>query len=161
MRGACLEMKLLEYLRPEHIVLDLEARDSAEVIQTLVRRIPELEAVADPAAVAEALLAREAAHTTALDSGVAVPHATVAGLDRPLLVVGVSRDGVRYGPAGLEPVQVFFLLLSPPERAALHIKLLARIARLVRRPGLVERLGGAASPEAVFRELERVDAQHV
>jgi len=154
-------MKLLEYLRPEHIVLDLEARDSAEVIQTLVRRIPELEAVADPATVTEMLLAREAAHTTAMDNGVAVPHGTVAGLERPLLLVAVSREGVRYGPAGLEPIRVFFLLLSPPEQAGLHIKLLARIARLVRHPGLLERLEGATSPGAVFQELERVDAQHV
>jgi len=154
-------MKLLEYLRPELIVLDLEARDSAEVIRTLVQRIAELEAVADPAAVTQALLAREAAHTTAMGNGVAVPHTTVAGLDRPLLLVAVSRDGVRYGPAGLEPIRVFFLLLSPPERAGLHIKLLARIARLVRHPGLVRRLEEAASPDAVFQELERVDAQHV
>src|SRR5690606_26696886 len=108
-----------------------------------------------------ALLAREAAHTTAMGNGVAVPHTTVAGLDRPLLLVAVSRDGVRYGPAGLEPIRVFFLLLSPPERAGLHIKLLARIARLVRHPGLVRRLEEAASPDAVFQELERVDAQHV
>lgn len=154
-------MKLLEYLRPELIVLDLEARDSAEVIRTLVHRITEREAVADPAAVTQALLAREAAHTTAMGNGVAVPHATVAGLDRPLLLVAVSRDGVRYGPAGAEPVRVFFLLLSPPERAGLHIKLLARIARLVRHPGLVRRLEDADSPDAVFQELERVDAQHV
>ena len=154
-------MKLLEYLRPELIVLDLEARDSAEVIRTLVQRIAELEAVADPAAVTQALLAREAAHTTAMGNGVAVPHTTVAGLDRPLLLVAVSRDGVRYGPAGLEPIRVFFLLLSPPDRAGLHIKLLARIARLVRHPGLIERLEEASSPDAVFEELERVDAQHV
>jgi len=154
-------MKLREYLRPELIVLDLEARDSAEVIRTLVRRMTELEAVADPATVTQALLAREAVHTTAMGNGVAVPHATVPGLDRPLLLVAVSRDGVRYGPTGIEPIRVFFLLLSPPDRAGLHIKLLARIARLVRHPGLIERLEEASSPEAVFQELERVDAQHV
>src|SRR5690606_7924762 len=133
-------MKLREYLRPELIVLDLEARDSAEVIRTLVRRMTEREAVADPPAVTQALLARETVHTTAMGNGVAVPHATVAGLERPVLLVAVAREGVRYGPAGLEPIRVFFLLLSPPDRTGLHIKLLARIARLVRHPGLVERL---------------------
>ncbi|HEX7089749.1 MAG TPA: PTS sugar transporter subunit IIA [Longimicrobiales bacterium] len=154
-------MRLREYLRPELIVLDLEARNGAEVIQTLVRRMAEREAVADPAAIEKALLAREAVHTTAMGNGVAVPHATVAGLDGPVVMVAVARDGVRYGPAGLEPVRLFFVLLSPPDRAGLHIKLLARIARLVRHPGLVERLEGAASPDALLRDLERIDAQHV
>lgn len=154
-------MKLREYLRPELIVLGLEARDSAEVIRALVSRMTERKAIADPPAVTQALLAREAVHTTAMGNGVAVPHATVAGLERPILLVAVSRDGVRYGPAGLEPIRVFFLLLSPPDRAGLHIKLLARIARLVRHPGLVERLERATSADAVFQELERIDAQHV
>ena len=154
-------MKLREYLRPELIVLDLEAQDGAEAFRMLVRRVAERKAVGDPAAIEKALLAREAVHTTAMGNGVAVPHATVAGLDGPVVMVAVARNGVRFGPAGLEPVRLFFLLLSPPEHAGLHIKLLARIARLVRHPGLVERLQAAESAAALLQDLERVDAQHV
>src|SRR5690606_25023306 len=148
-------MKLREYLRPELIVLDLEARDSAEVIRTLVRRMTELEAVADPAAVTQALLAREAVHTTAMGNGVAVPHATVAGLDHPILLVAVSRDGVMYGPSGVEPVRLIFMLLSPPDRAGLHIKLPARIARLARAAVDAAAMGdGVAGPHATVAGLD-------
>ena len=154
-------MRLHEHLRPELVVLDLQARSGAEAVRMLVHRMAEHGAVADPAGVAQALLAREAVHTTAMGNGVAIPHATVAGLDRPVLMVAVARGGVPFGPAGTEPVRLFFVLLSPPDRTGLHIKLLARIARLVRHPGLVDRLERAATPDAMLRELERIDAQHV
>lgn len=154
-------MKLSEYLRPELVVLDLEAEGVRDAVRALVGRIGAQRVVSEPRALEDALLAREAAHTTAMGSGVAIPHATVAGLGRPVVTVAISPGGVAFGPAGLDPVHVFFVLLSPPDQTGLHIKLLARIARLVRHPGLIPRLRRAASAQSVLEELERVDAGHV
>ncbi|HEX6940163.1 MAG TPA: PTS sugar transporter subunit IIA [Longimicrobiales bacterium] len=154
-------MRLREYLRPELVLLDLHAAGAQGVIQSVVGRIRTHGVVEDPAALERALLAREAAHTTAMGSGVAVPHATVQGLDRPVIAVAISQEGVAFGPVGLDPVHVFFVLLSPPDQTGLHIKLLARIARLVRHPGLIDGLRHATSAESVLAALERVDAGHV
>ncbi len=154
-------MRLSEYLRPELVVLDLKARGVNDSIHALVGRMAAQHVVGDPAALEDALLAREAAHTTAMGSGVAVPHATVAGLDRPIVMVAISKEGVAFGPVGLDPVHVFFVLLSPPNQSGLHIKLLARIARLVRHPGFIPDLRRAGTPDTVLEKLERVDAGHV
>jgi nitrogen PTS system EIIA component len=152
-------MRLAEYLDPRLVVLELQAGGVDETIRALVDHLADH--VAEAGRVEESLLAREAIHTTALGRGVAVPHATVAGLERPLVLIAVSRSGVAFGPVGLDPVHLFFVLLSPADRAGLHIKLLARIARLARHPGLLEALRSAASREAVIAELRRVDAEHV
>lgn len=154
-------MRLHDYLQPEHVLLDLRARGVRETIHALVSRIAEQEAIPDAAGVEEALLAREAAHTTAMGHGVAVPHATVPGLERPLIVVAVAPEGVPFGPLGLDAVRVFFLLLSPPDRSGLHIKLLARICRLVRVPGSVDRLAEAGSASELLEEFVHIDAEHV
>ena len=154
-------MRLRDYLRPDLVILGLKGRGAADAIHTLVERIGSKGVVPDPGALESALLAREAAHTTAMGSGVAVPHATIEGLERPVVAVAVSADGVAFGPVGLDPVHVFFVLLSPPDQTGLHIKLLARIARLVRHPGLVAGLRDASSESAVLETLTSVDAGHI
>lgn len=154
-------MRLIDYIRPELVVPDLRAKGLPDAIHDLVDRIRAAGVVADPEALETALLDRESTHTTAMGSGVAVPHATVPGLDRPIVMVAISPDGTAFGPVGLDPVHVFFVLLSPPNQTGLHIKLLARIARLVRRPGFVAGLKHAETVDSVLEELERVDAGHV
>jgi len=155
------QMRLRDYLRPELVILGLKGRGARDAIHAMVEQIGSQGVVPDPGALESALLAREAVHTTAMGSGVAVPHATIEGLDRPVVAVAVSPEGVAFGPVGLDPVHVFFVLLSPPEQTGLHIKLLARIARLVRHPGLVTQLRDASSARAVLETLETVDAGHV
>ena len=148
-------------MEPELVVLGIATRGTEDAIQVCLDRLDELGLLRDPVAARRALLEREAAHTTALGGGVAVPHATLAGLERPLLVLGIAPAGIAFGPAGVDPVHVVFLLLSPPSWTGRHIKLLARIARLVRHPGFVRRLAAGPSAEAVLEEVGSVDAEHV
>jgi mannitol/fructose-specific phosphotransferase system IIA component (Ntr-type) len=154
-------MRLTEYLRPERVTLDLPNGDTETVLEALVARLVQSGLVEDGKALVAALQQREAAHTTAMPDGVAIPHCTVDTLDEPALLVGVAPDGTAFGPPDLEPVGLFFLLLSPPERARQHIRLLARIVRLLRHPGTVERLLQASAPEALLAEIERLETQQV
>ena len=109
----------------------------------------------------EALRDREDVHTTALGDGVAVPHAVIPTLQDILLVVATAAQAVPFGPPETDPVDVLFTLLSPPGREAEHIKLLARICRLVRHPGLLESMRAAPGPEALYEAILAVDSQHV
>ncbi|NIP83550.1 MAG: PTS transporter subunit EIIA [Gemmatimonadetes bacterium] len=157
-------MRLSEYLEPELVLLDLRTHGIEDTIAALVDHLAEAGRVDRPEAVRDALVQREASHTTSLGNGVALPHTTVSGLDRPLLVVAVAPEGVGFGPAADEaqpPDRLFFLLLSPIDQAGTHIKLLARIVRLVRSPTFVESLVQADSGTALVREVEREDALHV
>ena len=74
----------------------------------------------------EALLAREAVHSTALGYGCAIPHAQVSGLAGPLGCVIISKDGVSFGALDGKPVTIFFGLVIPDfmtaERAGLVSK---------------------------------------
>jgi PTS system nitrogen regulatory IIA component len=154
-------MKLQPYLNPKAVLLDLKAKELTEVIHALVERAQELGITESAARLEELLLSQEAVHTTAMGDGVAIPHATLAGLAHPVLLVAVAPEGTDFGPIGLDPVHLFFLLVSPDDQTGLHIKLLARIARLIRHPGLIERLRHSRSSTELLEELERVDAEHV
>ncbi len=152
-------MRLSDYLQPDLVTLDLPAGDIETVLRHLATVLEEAGVVSDAEPLTEALREREAAHTTAMEGGVAIPHATVPALERPVLLIAVAPDGTDFGPPELDPVRLFFLLLSPPERARLHIKILARIVRLLRHPGTLDRLKQASTTETLLDEIERVEAQ--
>ncbi|MGH7482875.1 MAG: PTS sugar transporter subunit IIA [Longimicrobiales bacterium] len=151
-------MRLSDYLEEDLVLIDLQATGAGDAIRALTEPLVRRGVVQDADRLGEALLARDAAHIC-LGHGVAVPHATLAGLSREIIVLGVAPQGVSYDDPTIEPVRIFFLVLSPPGHANTHIKLLARIARLSRHPEVLERLQGAGSAADLLRELERADAQ--
>jgi Na+:H+ antiporter len=87
--------------------------------------------------VARALVHAEERLSSELLPGVALPHVRREGVARPVLLLGVSRDGVAL-PRATAPVRLLFLLVSPAERPDEHLRALAGVARLLSDPGGVE-----------------------
>jgi mannitol/fructose-specific phosphotransferase system IIA component (Ntr-type) len=154
-------MRLKNFLDARLVLLGMDALDTESALQAIAhhagRQVPGL----DPASVNRALLLRESTHSTAMGAGVAIPHATIPDLDRTLLIIAVNPSGVAFGAPDDEPTRVFFTLLSPAGGEADHIKLLARICRLLRHPGFIESLVDSDSPESAIDVIASVDAQHV
>lgn len=153
-------MRLRDYLRPDLILTDLRAADTAATLEAISAQL-ERAGVAPASDVLEGLSARERAHTTAIGAQMALPHTTVAGLADPVILVALAPVPVPFGPPENEPTRIFFTLLSPPGREGEHIKLLARICRLVRHTEFVDELLAADSPAAVLEVIRRVDELHV
>jgi mannitol/fructose-specific phosphotransferase system IIA component (Ntr-type) len=153
-------MRLSDYLEPELVLVGLTAGGPEEAIDAMVRRLQETGTIDDPERVRQAVLEREASQPTALGNGVALPHATLPDIDRARVLVAVSPDGVRFrdNGRGASPERLFFLILSPLDQAGTHIKLLARIVRLVRRPDFVDALVDAGSAESLIDAITREDA---
>lgn len=154
-------MRLNEYLRADLVLTDLAADDLHSVVDALAAHLAEAGVTRDADTVSAALAAREAAHTTAMGHGMALPHATIEGLERAVLMVALAKEAIQFGPEETDPVRVFFVLLSPPGREGEHIKLLARICRLVRHPGFVDELVTVNDGERAVEVIRRVDEQHV
>lgn len=157
----CHRMRLRDFVRSDLVELDLPSHGLEDTVEALAERLRARGVLPEGAPLEDALLARERAHTTAMGSGVAVPHANVAGLQGPVLMVARSTGGASFGPPGTDPVHLFFVLLSPPDHASAHIKLLARITRLLRHPGFVDELIAARSRDEILGMIARVDAQHL
>ena len=154
-------MRLNEYLRADLVLTGLEAGDRQGVIDALAAHLTGAGVVSDHGGVSRALLAREKSHTTAMGHGMALPHATIPGLAGPVLMVALASEAIQFGPAETDPVRIFFVLLSPPGREGEHIKLLARICRLMRHPGFVDDLTSATDGAQAVSVIRRVDEQHV
>lgn len=151
-------MKLADYLDVELTVADLRPGSVRRVLRQMVERLVERGRVGSSEPLMDALLERESLQSTGIGSGVAVPHAICDELAEPCIVLGHCREGVDFRALDQRPVHLFFLLLSPPDETSRHIRLLARIARLVRHPDLLRRLresDGASGMVEVLRSYER------
>ncbi len=109
--------------------------------------------------VLDALLEREAAGSTGVGYGVAVPHARMPGLDRPRAMFIRLEAPVAFEALDGQPVDLLFVLLSPEDSGVDHLRALARISRLMRQAELRAQLRLARSPEAILALLGRDDAQ--
>ena len=100
---------------------------------------------------------REQLGSTGFGQGVAIPHAKVEGLDRIYGLFSRLGEQVDYKAIDGRPVDLVFLLLSPPDAGAEHLKALAAISRVTRDAATLERLRGARSRDALAAVLMGAD----
>ncbi|MCU0729536.1 MAG: PTS sugar transporter subunit IIA [Sphingopyxis sp.] len=107
----------------------------------------------DASEVTEALLERERLGSTAFGRGVALPHARLEGLSGVRAMVLQLAKPVDFDAIDALPVDLVFVLLSPVDAGADHLKALAQVSRFLRDDNAVSRLRGARSPEAIYAIL--------
>lgn len=114
----------------------------------------------DVGEVVTALLDREKLGTTGFGNGVAIPHGKVEGLRRIYGLVAHLAEPIDYKALDGTPVDLIFLLLSPADAGADHLKALAAISRVVRHAPTLEKLRGAHTRDALTAVLMGVDEPH-
>ncbi len=149
-------MRLKETLVREAIVDELKAQARDEVLRELVNALPDGMNV-DRARLFKILKEREEQSSTAIRGGVAIPHGRVPGLDKIILSLGRSKQGVEFGAPDNKPTHIFFLLFAPQEATGEHLRMLARIARLCQVPNLITRLLSAKDREEIYQILTEED----
>lgn len=140
---------------------DLLDRESVAVRVAATKR-QVLSAIAEIAArrfgvaastVLDALLERERAGSTGVGSGVAAPHARLAGLDRLRAVFVRLEHPVAFDAVDDKPVDLLFALFAPPDGDLEHLRALARVTRTLRQSEFRERLRQARAPDAMYALL--------
>jgi PTS system nitrogen regulatory IIA component len=107
----------------------------------------------DAGTVLDALTEREAAGSTGVGYGVAVPHARIAGLDRVRGVFLRLDHPVAFDAIDDMPVDLIFALLAPPQAGMEHLRALARVSRLLRQADLRQQLRQSRTTDAVHALL--------
>lgn len=125
-------MKLSDLIHEENVIPDLKAKDKKGVLEELVDTLVEREPSVDKSALVKVLLERERLGSTGIGDGVAIPHGKFAGITQPSISFGRSRKGLDFDSMDGEPTHLFFLLVAPENSASIHLKALARIAKILK-----------------------------
>lgn len=127
-------MKFADFVSKAAIAPQLEADDKSSVVTELVESLVSAGEIAaeDKAEIVEAIMKREELGSTGIGRGVAVPHTKHPVVDKLVGTVGISPDGIDFNSLDGENVQLFFLLVSPPDRPGDHLRALENITRHLR-----------------------------
>lgn len=150
----------LNYTLSPHALAIVTAGSKVAILEQLAERFAAAYRL-DRDLVLDALDEREKLGSTGFGRGVAVPHARIDGINRPVTVFLRLTAPVEFDSADDLPVELVFGLLSPASAGATHLHALAEISRLMRDEALHEALLGAESTEALYALLTNVSDRDV
>jgi len=127
-------MKFSDFVIEKAICAELTSEHKEGVIEELVGALVDAGAIAseERESVVRAIMKREELGSTGIGRGVAVPHTKHPSVDELVGTVGVTSEGVDFTSLDGEKVQLFFLLVSPPDRPGDHLRALENISRQLR-----------------------------
>lgn len=140
------ECLITSYLQQDCMAVPLPATTRTSVLNELVKLAERSGNFYDREAVLKAVKHREGMVSTALPSGVAIPHPhrpLPAAIGEPVLAYARTASGVPFGDPQGTLTDIFFLVCCPD--AKLHLRILARLSRLFLRSGFLDELRAADS----------------
>lgn len=149
-------MQLADFLDFDSIKTALPGGNKRSLLQQLANLAGQRLQL-DTAAILASVTEREQLGSTGFGHGVAIPHGKVEGLGRIYCLFARLGEPVDYKAIDGRPVDLVFLLLSPPDAGAEHLKALAAISRVTRHSATLEKMRGARSRDALAAVLMGAD----
>ena len=149
-------MKILEYLVPERIKVNLEGKTKEEIIKEMAQLFVKSEVLKpeDLEEFVKEINEREKLTPTGMQDGIAIPHARTPLVKELSLALGISREGVDFESMDGEPSKLIFMIAAPEETKKEHLDLLAEISKLSYEEELVEELKTASTIEEITNKLK-------
>jgi PTS system nitrogen regulatory IIA component len=141
------------------MAVPLPAGTRASVLKELVRLAEQTRQLYDPKTVLSAIKQREDMGSTALASGLAIPHPRrplPQALGESVLAYGRTTSGIPFGSPHGNLTDIFFLVCCRDERT--HLNVLARLSRLMLRPDFLDELRAAQSVSATYQIIAKAES---
>jgi PTS system nitrogen regulatory IIA component len=151
-------MKICDYLKEDHIFLDLKPGDKAQVLKQLMAALKKKGFISKEKVILDELFQRESLGSTGLEKGIAVPHALIDEIEEPFLALAVMKKEVDFEALDKRPTRIILLLLGDKRKPGFQLKILAHICRLVKETNFVEKTRKAKTAAeicSIFKEEEK------
>jgi len=145
-------MPLIDLVGTNAIIPALKVNNKKQALQELAARAAVLSGQ-NERVIFDILAQREKLGSTAVGNGIAIPHGKMPTLTRLFGLFARLDRPVDFEALDNQPVDLIFLLLAPEGAGADHLKALARIARLLRDPGITHKLRASHDAESLYAVL--------
>jgi len=152
-------MKFADFILNSAVKAEIKATDKQGVIREMVQSILDAGGVQkeEHEGIVKAILKREELGSTGIGRGIAVPHTKHPSVKRLVGSVAVSADGIDFDSLDCEKVQLFFLLISPPDCPGDHLRALEHITRQLKDDTFCRFLKQSKTKEDILSLLEEAD----
>ncbi|MBF0102810.1 MAG: PTS sugar transporter subunit IIA [Desulfobacterales bacterium] len=147
-------MKIVDILHKEMIMDNLKARDKKGVLEELLDPIHHVDKELNKHELVKVLLERERLGSTGIGGGIGIPHGKSSKIQSMIIGFGLSRKGVDFESIDGKPTHIFFLLLTPENSAGLHLKFLARIAKMLQVQDFKEKIMNATNRDEIYAIIQ-------
>jgi fructose-specific phosphotransferase system IIA component len=154
-----MSMKLTQYIRPECFIVELTDATREDCLRRIVRAVAEKGLIKDEKDVFAKLMERENIQSTAVGNGIAIPHCFTDEVPDLIITVARSRSGIEFDSFDGKPTQVVFLLMGNRQEHSLHLKALARIARLIKSTSFIEKIIASSTVADMVKAFEQEEAK--
>lgn len=151
-------MRLTDILSEARVTTQLTATTKDEALLALAELFTRNGASLESGAVYEVLRERERLASTGIGSGVAIPHGRIATLDRLHAALAISPEGIPFEAIDGAPVRIVVGVLAPQHHTGDHLRVLARVSRLLRSKETREGLLLARDAHEAYAIIARADA---
>lgn len=151
-------MKILDFLDPKNIITELKATDKKGVLEELTLPVSDITQIEHKELV-RVLIEREHLGSTGIGNGIGIPHGKLKNLPSLILGVGLSRKGINFDAMDKKPTHIFFLLLTPDNSTDLHLRLLARISKILKDVSFNDKILYASDKNEVLRLIQGIDEE--
>ena len=154
-------MKITDLLKKEHIIENLVSTDKESTLDELSSFLKDKGIVSNKETLQSALMEREALGSTGIGENVAIPHAKISAIDQIITVFGRSIKGIEFDSLDKKPVHFIYLVLAPMNSSGQHLKVLARISRLLKNKSLRESIIRATEANQIYAIIADVDSKYI
>jgi PTS system nitrogen regulatory IIA component len=152
-------MKISDVLERKTVIPNLQSRSKPDVIRELAENLASAYPNINDEKLIEVLMEREKLCSTAVDSGVAIPHAKLSGISSIIAGFGRSLEGIDYDSLDAKLTHLFIILVAPETSIGSHIQLLARISKVFKNPDLRAKLMTLETQEEIYDSIIMEDAK--
>jgi PTS system nitrogen regulatory IIA component len=150
-------MRITDILPKKSIVPDLKGRTKKQVLEELIDAMLQEKPELERERLMAVLLERERLGSTGIGDGIAIPHGKLKDLDQLILSFGKSSLGVDFESMDGKPVHLLFLLVAPENCTGIHLRALARIARLLKNAPVRKRLVSVNTQDEIYAVIQQED----
>ena len=150
-------MPLLEFFGPEAVLPALRVSGKKQALHELAAHSARLTGL-EERTIYDTLLQRERLGSTGIGEGIAIPHGKLPKLDHLFGLLARLDRPIDFEALDGQPADILFLLLAPEGAGADHLKALARVARVLREPGLLDRVRAARDADALYAIITHTPA---
>ena len=152
-------MKLSEIIEIDNIIPELKATDKKGVLGELAEVISGHNQSIDKGMLVKVLVEREQLGSTGIGDGVAIPHGKLNSVGRPIVSFGRSKGGLDFDSMDGQPAYLFFLLLAPENSSGVHLQVLTRIAKMLKKSAFRKELMQAGTKEELYQTIIQSDKE--
>jgi PTS system nitrogen regulatory IIA component len=154
-------MKINDILKKEFIIDNLVSADKESVLEELSFFLKSKGLVPEKENLLNALMEREKLGSTGIGENVAIPHAKSSEIDQIITIFGRSIKGVEFDSLDKKPVHFIYLVLAPTKSSGQHLKVLARISRLLKNKSLREAIMNASEANQIYSIIADEDSKYI